>query len=224
MGPTFVVSSFIIPLIIAITMHEAAHGFIAYKLGDNTAKQAGRVSFDPLKHVELFGTIIFPAVLLLTHSPFVFGWAKPVPVNFSQLHHPRRDTILVALAGPGINILLAFLSALALHLDAFISPEKAPWMFMNFYSSITVNAVLAAFNLLPLLPLDGGRVIGALLPQSLARAYAASERFGMAVIMLLFMLPALVHTHFNPSYYLLYVPADFLRDTILHAAGIGNVH
>lgn len=219
-------SSYIIPLILAITMHEAAHGFVADKLGDSTARIMGRVSFDPFRHVELFGTILLPGFLILSGSPFVFGWAKPVPVNFSRLGNPRRDTILVALAGPLTNILLATISAFALHLDAFVSPESAPWTFMNIYNSVMVNIVLAVFNLLPVLPLDGGRILGALLPRDLARAYERTERWGIVIILLLFMLPSFLHDaglmNINLGYYLIYLPSDFLRDVILNLAGIGT--
>ena len=116
----FDASSWVIPVIIAITFHEAAHGFVARMLGDDTAWRLGRVSFNPLKHIDTFGTILLPALLLLLHSPFLFGYAKPVPVNFKALRNPRRDMILVAAAGPGINIALAVLAALAFHLVGYL--------------------------------------------------------------------------------------------------------
>ena len=210
------ISSFIIPLIIAITMHEAAHGFVAYKCGDNTAKAMGRVSFDPIKHIDLFGTFLLPAFLYLSHAPFLLGWAKPVPVNFNRLNNPRRDTILVAVAGPLTNVILAYISALLTHIDNFISPEQAPWTFANLYLSVKINIVLAVFNMLPILPLDGGRVLNSLLPTKIAYRHAKSEPYGMIIIILLFMLPSLKF-----SYYFIWLPADALRDIILHLAGIG---
>jgi Zn-dependent protease len=219
------VSAFILPLIIAITLHEAAHGFVASKLGDLTAKRLGRVTFDPLRHIDVFGTLLMPAVLLLIHSPMLFGYAKPVPVDFRNLRRPRRDMILVAIAGPGMNVLLAFVSALAIHiLEQFTTPEHIPWTFANLYASVTINVVLAVFNMLPILPLDGGRVLWGLLPPKSARAYAGSERYGMLIVMLIFFVPALLgNAHLmSIGYGLITVPADLLRDLIFHAAGIGD--
>jgi Zn-dependent protease len=176
--------------------------------------------------VDPFGTLILPGLLLLSGSPALFGWAKPVPVDFRRLHPQRLGNVLVAFAGPAMNLLLAFLSALALHIEVWVSPEQIPWTFMNLYNSVTVNVVLAVFNMLPILPLDGGRVLNALLPTPLARKYADTERYGMIIVLLLFLLPAFLHDaglpFINFAYYLIGLPAEWLRDVIYHLAGIGN--
>lgn len=212
-------SAWIIPLVLAITMHEAAHGFVAYKLGDDTAYRLGRVTFNPFKHVDTFGTIILPGMLFLMRSPFLFGYAKPVPVNFSALRRPRRDSFLVAIAGPGTNILLAYISALLLHLEVLVSPEDAPWLYMNLYRSVLINLVLAIFNMLPILPLDGGRVLSSLLPPSISRTYARTERYGMLVIFGLLLVSAVAGLGILD--YLVGKPTYFLYEYILKAAGHG---
>ena len=161
-------SVWVLPLLIAITFHEAAHAFVAYRLGDNTAKQLGRVSFNPIKHIDPFGTVILPGILLLSHSPFLFGYAKPVPVNFRNLNHPRLDMAWVALAGPATNILLALAAALAFHVLPLVPPNAAQWIADNLKNAFLINIVLAIFNMMPIPPLDGGRVAVGLLPQVLA--------------------------------------------------------
>ena len=186
----YTISVWILPLVIAITFHEAAHGFVAHHFGDNTAWERGRVSFNPLKHIDPFGTLILPAVLLLSHSPFLFGYAKPVPVNFRALRNPRIDMVWVALAGPLTNIALALIAAAALHLLPYAPDNSAQWIFDNLKNALVINVVLAVFNMMPIPPLDGGRVAVGLLPDFLARPLARLEPFGMLILIgLLILLP-----------------------------------
>jgi Zn-dependent protease len=184
------ISVWILPLVTAITFHEAAHGFVAHRLGDNTAFALGRVSFNPLKHIDPFGTLILPALLLLSHSPFLFGYAKPVPVNFRALLNPRIDMVWVALAGPATNIALALVAALAFHIVTYLPPNAAQWVADNLKNALVINVILAVFNMLPIPPLDGGRVAVGLLPRWLAAPLARLEPFGMLILIgILIVLP-----------------------------------
>jgi Zn-dependent protease len=183
-------SVWVLPLIIAITFHEAAHGFVAHALGDNTAFERGRVSFNPLKHIDPFGTLMLPAMLLLAHSPFLFGYAKPVPVNFRKLRNPRIDMVWVALAGPATNIALALVAAAAFHMVGYLPPTTAQWVADNLKNALLINVVLAVFNMIPIPPLDGGRVAVGLLPRVLGAPLARLEPFGMLILIgILIVLP-----------------------------------
>ena len=185
-------STWVLPLVIAITFHEAAHGFVAHRLGDDTAFRLGRVSFNPLKHIDPFGTVILPGILLLSHAPFLFGYAKPVPVNFRNLKHPKLDMVWVALAGPATNIVLALAAALAFHALRLAPANIAQWTADNLKNAFLINIVLAIFNMLPIPPLDGGRVAVGLLPKVLAVPLARLEPFGMLILIgLLILLPVL---------------------------------
>ncbi|WP_076860489.1 site-2 protease family protein [Bradyrhizobium mercantei] len=186
------VSVWVLPLVIAITFHEAAHGFLAHRLGDDTAWKLGRVSFNPLKHIDPFGTLILPAMLLFAHSPFLFGYAKPVPVNFRKLNHPKLDMVWVALAGPVTNIILATAAALAFHALPLVPADAAKWTADNLKNAFLINIVLAIFNMMPIPPLDGGRVAVGLLPRPLASPLARLEPFGMLILIgLLILLPVI---------------------------------
>lgn len=183
-------SVWVLPLVIAITFHEAAHAFVAHRLGDKTAWELGRVSFNPIRHIDPFGTLMLPAMLLLSHSPFLFGYAKPVPVNFRALNNPRLDMVFVALAGPATNILLALVAALALHALPFAPANAAQWIFDNLKNALIINVVLAVFNMMPIPPLDGGRVAVGLLPRPLSAPLARLEPFGMLILIgILILLP-----------------------------------
>ena len=171
---------YIIPLLFAITLHEAAHGWIASKLGDHTARMMGRVTLDPTKHIDPIGTIAIPLVLLLSSSGFIFGWAKPVPINFNALRNRKNGMIWVALAGPGANIVMAvcwlFVMIIAINMNIAVLIEMGR-------IGILVNCVLAVFNLLPIPPLDGSRVISALLPNRLAYQYNQLEQYGLYILL-----------------------------------------
>ena len=192
-------STWILPLVLAITFHEAAHGFVAHALGDETAWKLGRVSFNPLRHIDPFGTIVLPAILLLSHSPFLFGYAKPVPVNFRGLRNPRIDMVWVAAAGPATNILLAALAAAAFHLVNLAPDGAAQWIADNLKNALFINVLLAIFNLIPIPPLDGGRIAVGLLPNVLAVPLSRLEPYGMLILVAVLILIPMMGTQFGLS-------------------------
>ena len=191
----FQIATWLIPLIIAIVFHEVSHGLVAKRLGDPTAAERGRLTFNPIRHVDPFGTVILPLILALSHAP-IFGWAKPVPVNYRRLRHPRRDMVLVALAGPGMNLLLAIVGALVLAATLTFSanPDSLGSSFVagNALNFVLINLFLAVFNLLPIPPFDGGHVVQGLLPPPLAQSFGKLGRYALLVlVVLLLVLPML---------------------------------
>ncbi|KTD21373.1 site-2 protease family protein [Legionella londiniensis] len=178
-----------IPVLLAITLHEAAHAWAANRLGDTTAKMLGRLSINPLRHVDLVGTVIVPLLIgVLTRFQFVFGWAKPVPINYNQLKNPRRDMILVTAAGPGANFIMALFWAFCLKGAILLNPQNsmpAQFLFLTSQAGIIINLVLAILNLIPVPPLDGSRIVAGLLPPRQAMQYLRIEPFGFLILIIL---------------------------------------
>lgn len=189
------IAVWLVPLIVAIVFHEVAHGLVARQLGDPTAERKGRLTFNPIRHVDPFGTVILPMILAISHAP-VFGWAKPVPVNYRRLRNPRRDMVLVALAGPGMNFLLALAGAAILAATIALSAggrEGIPaFVAANALNFVLINLFLAVFNLIPVPPFDGGHVLEGLLPRPLARRFRKIGRYSLLLfVVLLLVLPSI---------------------------------
>ena len=201
----------IVPLLFSVTIHEVAHGYIALRMGDHTAQKAGRLTLNPIKHLDFFGSLLLPLVLKLTGSPIIFGYAKPVPVNFTNLRNIRKSTIYVASAGVLANFILAFLSGI---LFRILSNYKLLWQISIFnpfivdlysmlFYSVAINLVLAIFNLIPIPPLDGSKILAMCLPTSLRIQFARLERFGMIIIIFLLLtnlLDKLLSFFLNPMF------------------------
>ena len=196
----------IIPFLLAVVIHEVSHGYAAYKLGDNTAKFMGRLTLNPIAHIDLVGTIILPLFLLIAHSPVLFGWAKPVPVNFFNLRNPKKDSAYVALAGPLSNILMAVGFAIIYHIFSLMPiPYVQQPVLLTCVYGVQLNLIFAFFNLIPILPLDGGRILAAFIPSKWAYEFSKIEPYGMYIVIGLIFLGV-----FNLIYYMFVLPISNL--------------
>lgn len=212
-------STWILPALLAITLHEAAHGFAAKALGDPTAARLGRLSLNPLRHIDPVGTILLPGILILSQAGFLFGYAKPVPVDFRYLRNPRRDMVLVAAAGPGMNLFLALVAAILYHAVDAVPEFAQDWIAGNLTNTLRFNVLLAVFNMLPIPPLDGGRVAVGLLPAPLALPLARLERVGIVIVLMLFVVLPMLDVGIDPVRWLLMAPAQAVIDLIVIVTG-----
>ena len=224
-GILYTVSIWALPVLVAVTFHEAAHGWVAWRLGDDTAYLRGRVTFNPIKHVDPLGTFILPVMLLLASGgKMMFGFARPVPVNFRALRNPRRDMVLVALAGPVTNLILAILAAAMFHTTPFMTGAFQKWVALNLEAAVWINVLLCVFNMLPIPPLDGGRVAVGLLPRVVAAPLARLERFGFVIILgTVFVVPWIgdaLGQDWNVFWWLIGTPASAVEFVIYNLVGV----
>jgi Zn-dependent protease len=219
----FQVATWLIPLVFAIVFHEISHGWVANAFGDPTARERGRLSPNPIRHVDPIGTLALPLILAVTGAP-VFGWAKPVPVVAERMRNPRFHMVLVALAGPGMNLLLAVVGALLLSLVPLLFPDAGAlrqFVIANFVNFVLINVFLAVFNLLPIPPFDGGHVVEGLLPRRLAVHYAKLRPFGFVLLIVLLLLVPALFPQAHVVDRVVMPPVRFLLGLILPLAGGG---
>lgn len=216
-------SVWILPVLLAVTFHEAAHAWAAWMCGDPTAQQQDRLSFNPFKHVDPVGTILVPGMLILMGAGMLFGWAKPVPVNPNNLRVPRRDMMLVAAAGPSANVVIAFVSAILIYAVPYLPGTIGEWALYTLWNSIWLNVLLAVFNMLPVPPLDGSKVAMGMLPPRQAMLMESLERYGYFIVLgVFFLLPSLlgnIGLDLPIGRWLIGIPAGVLRDLLLYVTG-----
>ena len=221
----YTASVWVLPVLIGVTFHEAAHAWVAWRLGDDTAKHLNRVTFNPFKHLDLFGTIILPALMLIgSGGRMMFGFAKPVPINPANLNNPRRDMVLVAAAGPISNLGLALLAALLLHTVIIFEGDFREWVVSNLINIVWFNILLFIFNLLPIPPLDGSRIAAGILPPAIAYNLLRFERFGFLIIIcIFFVIPLLIERfgfEINIFWWLVGGPAEYIMRYMFSRIGV----